>query len=152
MPLFQLPGRPVTLVFEDGSLKGLELEVRTAVPFDYYFDLTKYVSSPGTKPSGKKANAFAELEATLAEAKHMMARFAEISLISWNLADAAGKPVPATVAAFTAHVDPTSFGIMLGRYISAIGRVPAPLAVRSSSGSASRAPRASNRRRSSSAP
>lgn len=39
MPDFHLPERVTTLVFEDGDLKGLELQVRLSLPFDAMFKM-----------------------------------------------------------------------------------------------------------------
>jgi hypothetical protein len=143
---FQLPERPATLVFEDGPLEGLELEVRLAVPFDFYFELSAFQQPSETNGKHKLSmneqlvRAHKELE----ESRHSMHRFAEVALIGWNLVDRDGTPVPCTPQAFSSHVDPQSYGAMLGRYLSAIGGKPGPLRPPSSAGRTSRVPKASN--------
>jgi len=135
MPPFQLPERIVTLVFKDGPLKGLELEVRLGVPFDFYFDLTD-LAAKSSEESGLDA------------LRSLMRRFASEALVAWNLTDRDGKPVPPTADAFIAKVDPVSGGLMLARYLSAIGDVPSPLARASANGRTSRAHRESSSLRS----
>jgi len=144
---FQLPERPVTLVFDKGSLLGLELTVRLSIPFDFYFTLTEMLL-PVAKGKVKEttAEAIERNRRELDDQREHMQRFAEEALIGWNLHDRAGEPVPCTPAAFTAHVDPLSFGAMLGRYMAAIGGVPGPLAPASGNGRTSKARPASTRR------
>jgi hypothetical protein len=130
---FQLPERIATLVFEDGPLLGLELEVRLGVPFDFYFDLTELADRSTTEDG-------------VAALRSLLHRFADVALVGWNLADRDGKAVPCTPEAFTAHVDPVSGGAMLQRYMSAIGGVPDPLAKQSANGHTSKVRKASKSR------
>lgn len=135
MPPFRMPERPATLVFSEGPLAGLELEVRLAVPFDFYFEMTSLMDAPND-------------DEALASMRTLLSRFAEVGLSSWNLTDDAG-PVPCTPEAFMAHVDPLSGGLMLRRYMAAIGQLSPPLAAPSANGRTSKARRVSKSRRSS---
>jgi hypothetical protein len=129
MPPFVLPERIVTLVFDKGPLLGLELEVRLGVPFDFYFELTD-LATKSTEEAGMDS------------LRTLLRRFAEIALVGWNL-EAHGEPVPCTPDAFTANVDPINGGLMLRRYMAAIGGVPGPLAGQSANGHTSKVRKAS---------
>jgi hypothetical protein len=134
MPDFHLPERIVTLVFDKGPLLGLELEVRTAISIDAYFDVMALIESAADKKSGIEG------------LRTAMRRFAEIALVGWNVSNGSG-PVPLTPESFTSHVDPRSWGDMTRRYIEVLGGKLGPLAAApSASGSTSKALRASSSR------
>jgi len=147
---FQLPERPATLIFEDGPLQGLEVEVRLAVPFDFYFELSAFMAPEERNGKHKLSieQQVAKAQASLNGTRTFMRRFAEMAVIGWNLVDRDGRPVPATPDAFTSHLDPLSFGALLGRYQAAIGGKPGPLRLPSASGRTSKARPASRNRRS----
>lgn len=132
MPPFQLPERTATLVFEDGDLAGLELEVRLSVPFDVLFKIQKLYEQSISEPG-------------LDGLQELMRYFAEHTLVAWNLSDANG-PVPCTPEAFTGTVSAQLGGAMFRRYLEAVGEVPVPLGRQSRNGSTSKARRASSSR------
>lgn len=134
MPDFHLPQRVATLVFEDGDLKGLELKVRLSLPFDALFKMQKLSEQA---QSGDDLNGLRDL----------LQFFAETALVSWNLSNGSG-PVALTAENFTAHLDAANAGRLLTRFLQEVGQVPAPLARRSTSGSTSKARRASSSPRS----
>lgn len=128
------PVRTATLVFEDGDLKGLELEARLNVPFTTLWALIDAVSADVKKR-------------TIPEVREVLTLFAEQCLIGWNL-EQDGKPVPCTPEALLATFDPASAGAMLYRYIGAVGDLGAPLPRRRSGGRTSANARAKRRPRS----
>jgi len=134
MPEFHLPERRATLVFEDGDLKGLELEVRLSLPFDALFKMQTMLGeasdSTGLQP--------------LMDLLHY---FAEECLIGWNLSNGAG-PVELTPDALTAHLDAANAGTLLRRYLTEVGKVPTPLARRQGAGRTSASASGKSRRRS----
>ena len=132
MPDFHLPERQATLIFEEGDLTGLELTVRLSLPFDALFKL-----------QGLAAEASADT--SLEKLRELLHHFADIALVGWNLSNGSG-PVKLTPAALTAHLDAANAGALLARYFEAVGGVPGPLAARSSSGSTSKARKASKSR------
>lgn len=127
---YALPPKPATLAFADGSeYQGLELEVDLRCSMDLLFRIGDLQA---LKPD--------EIMALLEE-------WARDKLLSWNLVDAQGNPVPPSVAGLRATLDPRTAGVLLGKYASAVNGVDAPLAKRSRSGgtSATRKPRRSPR-------
>jgi hypothetical protein len=134
MPDFHLPERIATLIFEDGDLTGLELEVRLSLPFDALFKLQALSTE-------------ARDAASLDKLQELLHYFAEIALVGWNLSNGSG-PVKLTPAALTAHLDAGNAGALLSRYFEAVGGVPGPLAPPSASGVTSAKRRASSNRKS----
>lgn len=130
MSTFTLPERTATLVFEDGPLHGLEVEVLLSLSFDALFKMQRLADA-------------SIKEASLDSINELLRFFAGSMLRGWNLTDANG-PVPCTPDAFTATLDPINGGLLLARYLQAVGQVPAPLAARSRNGSTSKARRASS--------
>lgn len=108
---FRLPVRSVTLVFEDGDYLGLEVEVRTNVGMDFYFDTLEWQ----------------ELKTEPAEVREFARGWAAEVLVGWNLEDARGKPVPHTPEQFTARFEPYAIGLVIGKWLEAMGTVAAPL-------------------------
>lgn len=108
---YQVPVRTATLVFEDGDLKGLELEARLNLPFSTLYQLIDAVS-------GKRRS--------VAEVREVLTLFATECLIGWNL-ERDGQPVPCTPQNLLDTFDPASAGAMLNRYIGAVGEIGAPL-------------------------
>lgn len=132
MPDFHLPERTATLVFEEGDLTGLELEVRLSLPFDALFKMQELVNHATDD---------------LGSLRELLHYFAEAALIGWNLTNGSG-PVPLTGESLTAHLDAANAGRLLTRYLEEVGKVPAPLARRSGSGRTSRVRRESSSPRS----
>lgn len=132
MPDFHLPERVTTLVFEDGDLKGLELQVRLSLPFDAMFKMQSLMTQ-ATEGSD------------LGGLNELLHYFAEHALVGWNLSNGAG-PVELTPAALTAHLDAPNAGRLLSRYLQEVGRVPDSLAPRSANGSTSKVRKVSKSR------
>jgi hypothetical protein len=113
---FSLKPRVTTIVFADGSdLDGLEVDVNLRVPMGFIFDLATI--DPDDVPG----------------ARRMMEGWAARCLISWNLTDVDGAPVPATAEGFLREVDPESGALLILKYVGLFGRVAGPLGEPSSS-------------------
>ena len=118
----QIKDRIITVGFEDGELEGLKMQVRLNLPFSFYFAVAK-MSSNGDDP-----------DKGVEDVTELMRQFASKGLVSWNLQDAEGNPVPATEDGFLDHVDPINGGRMLRAVIAEMGNVSAPLATASDDG------------------
>ncbi len=127
---FQLPPRPATIAFADGSeFAGLELEVDLRCSMDMLMRIGDIRTL------------------TPEQCMDLLEEWASHKLIAWNLVDAGGEPVPATPAGLRAQLDFAAAGVLLGKYYRAVSGVDRPLGKRSRSGgtSATRKPRRSRR-------
>lgn len=115
---FKVPRRTCRLVL-DGDFKGAEAVAHFDVDLGIYFD-------------------FAGLEGSQdAEGiKQAMRRFGDIILISWNLEDEAGEPLPATADGFM-RLPLNIAQALMGAWVQAVQEVPAPLEEGSTSGATS---------------
>lgn len=125
---FRLPDRPAVLAFESGPYKGLELRVRLNIPLSLYFDLFQLVES-------KKAD----------EIEEAARQFGEDVLMDWNFLDHNGEPIPANGEGML-RLDARSIGVVIGKFLGAVGQVSGPKGKRSGDGATSRARRASRSR------
>lgn len=133
---YEPPIRTATLVFEDGDLKGLELEARLNIPFSTLYRLMSAVSTTQTDVD---------------DVRDVLTVFAEQCLISWNL-EKDGQSVPCTAQNLLDTFDPQAAGTMLLRYIGGVGELSGPLARRRGVGRTSASGRAKPRPRKSSKP
>lgn len=132
---FQLPPKPATIVFADGSdYQGLELEVDLRCSMDL---LMRIGDSAQLSPE---------------QCMDLLEEWATGKLLGWNLVDAGGAPVPATAAGLRAHLDFYGAGVLLGRYYRAVNGVDRNLGKRSRSGGTSATQKPRRNRRSSGAP
>lgn len=128
---YQLPSRPATIAFADGShLDGLELEVDLRCSMDMLFRI-------GDVGSLQPDQGFALLE-----------EWARDKLLGWNLHGADGQPVPATPEGLRGQLDFTDAGVLLGRYYRAVSGLEPDFGVRSRSGATSATPKRRRSRRS----
>lgn len=103
------------------QLHGLEVVVQS-VPLGKFLKITQLAGDAGSTDPGKALGAVAELFDTLGSA-----------LVSWNLTDRQGTPVPCTVEAL--QDQPTELGMRLVQeWMQAIGGVSPELGKGSDSG------------------
>jgi hypothetical protein len=115
MSTYRLPERTAILELTDTAFAGAEIKVRASVPLRMVKSMKNL-----------------DLDAALSA-------FAEYGLISWNLADAEGKPLPATVDGIN-ELDPGILRAIIEGWAQAIsGEVPLPLGPRSDDGDTSEA-------------
>jgi len=125
---YQVPERIAPLTFTSGPLEGLTLSVRTSVSIGVRFRLLELIEKSEEPES----------------LRELLTYFADQALVSWDLVDRDGQPVPCSGAALIDHFDLTSAVTMLRAYLGGIGKVAAPLAKRSGAGRTSKARRASS--------
>ncbi len=114
---FKVPKRTAVLKFE-GDYEGAEVKIRLDAPIGTFLEIQDLVTA------GKQLEVFAV--------------FGDELLISWNLEDDKGKPLPATGTGMKAL--PIAFGnVLIAEWLEAIQNVPAPLAKTSAAGSTSAA-------------
>jgi len=134
MPGFRLPEETVDLYFDDGPYKGLEIKARLNVPMAFLRYFVEWGDKP--TPKGKEVEDLAEV----------MGMWAAEALVSWNLEDRHGKPVPADATGMMA-LDMMGFLAVLRAWSGQIGAVAAPLGDRLTAGGTSRTPKPRRSRR-----
>lgn len=130
---FRLPERTIDLEFEDGPYQGLVVVARLNVPLETYYYFADWADRPST---GKAA---------MTEFRDVMTTFGEQAIVSWNLLDHNGQPVPADGVGIH-KLDLGASMQLMQAWTREVGRVPLPLASRSKSGGTSKGRRASKSR------
>lgn len=117
---FKVPRRDALLRFEGTDYDGAEIKCRLDISFADFFEFEKL------RFAGEDVE----------KVRDLVRRFAEDILIEWNLEDDDGQPIPTSVKAL--FDQPPAFVLLLMQeWLSAIGRVPGPLAATSNNGSTS---------------
>lgn len=120
---FRPEARTVRLVFEDPDLEGLEVLTRS-VPFGAFLRIARLAQLSARPATAEDVNALDEL----------FRQFADDALISWNLEDTHGNPVPPTYEGL--QLQETSFVLqVVFAWLGAIGGAQGPLGVNSNNGS-----------------
>ena len=122
---FRIPARTARLVFE-GDYAGAEVVVRLDLPIGQVLSfLDQSLSAEdGQTPATAKANLI------------LLQRFAATALISWNLENDEGQPIPATAEGIL-QVPVVFAQLLLAKWAEAISNPPDPLAGVSANGSTS---------------
>lgn len=113
---FTQPKRTATFTFAGTDYEGAEIHVTLDTDIGTFLDLDNMEGSDSFL--------------------HLMAIFAERWLVSWNLEDDAGQPIPSDAEGMK-KLQPGLFGLLLGAWRDAVAGIPAPLARPSSNGVAS---------------
>lgn len=135
---FQAPRRVYTLDFADTELDGLTVKT-TSAPIDMLLRMGSLVDAVGGAPDPEALAALPQDEQVKAVAGFMgtieslVKSYAGV-LISWDLEDAAGQPVPATEAGLRT-LDPAHLMLIIRAWQQAVAEVPAPLDGASTGGS-----------------
>ena len=119
---FKLPQRTALLVF-DGEYKGAEVRAKLDIPLGLlmrFFDLQQ-----------APADAKAGLE--------VYRLFSEAILLSWNLEDTEGHPIPATMEGMK-QITPAFAPLILTKWTEVAQNPPSPLSEPSANGSGSAEP------------
>ena len=138
---YQRPVRTMEIGFDDGTdLAGLELTLLQNPDMRTYYDILGMLfrAEDEEKPSVNATAVMSVADEAMARAR----TFAEKCLLGWNL-EVDGKPVPSTPDEFTAHLDATQVMLVMVKWVTHVGRVAAPLAPPSESGSTSEEPKES---------
>lgn len=135
MPPFEIPERTVTMGFDDGSLKGLEVEVRLDLSLDGFLELGALFDQATNPKTGWEP------------VKDLFTWFADNVVLDWNLYEK-GEPVPCSPQAFTARMSAKNGMALVNRYLQTIRGADAPLSRPSRNGRTSKVPLASKSRRS----
>lgn len=112
------------LIFDDAEFAGLEVVTASASVATY-----RHIAGLATRDFGVKPTAD-----DLAAADHLFEAFAEV-LMSWNLEEPEGVPVPATVDGLRAQDLPFAMAIIVA-WMTAVAGVSVPLGLPSSGGDA----------------
>jgi len=110
---FQLPERTAVMEFEGGDYEGAEVRVRLDVPLSYFLDVQGLLASD--------------------KAWQGIPLFIERVLLGWNLVDAQGEPIPATLEE-APQVSQAFISLVITRWAELIAGVPAPLDANSPNG------------------
>ena len=121
---YQLPPRTALVAFEGTDYDGAEVRLRLGGSLRAYFDIV----------SGREAAE--ERPRTLEETEAVYRRFAE-RLVSWNLVDKSGDPIPATYDGLIDLDDMAFVFALIEASQNAVGGVSAPLVEPSANGATS---------------
>lgn len=122
---FRAPKKTYRLVFESEDLAGLEVRA-ASMPLGELLEIQQLADRYG--PGGSERPGMVEID-------RMLGGFAR-ALLSWNVEDDEGRPVPATLDGLKSLDFDFVLDIMLA-WMDAVVAVPAPLAQPSSSGGTS---------------
>lgn len=111
---YRRPAKVYKLVFADEEMAGLEVRARS-VPLGGFLDLLKLAKARGGKLDPAQVDNIGKLFEAFSKA-----------LVSWNLEDDEGVPVPATLDGLHSQDIDFVFSIILA-WMDAIAGVPAPL-------------------------
>jgi hypothetical protein len=151
---FRRPVKTITLVCDEtfGDLAGLELELKTSVGMEFYYDILTSAFTPSEEPEevpkdpddlkvAIRAAAVRTVERLRDDAEESRS-FAAETLVGWNLLDDDDKPVPATPDEFVKRLSSQEIGLIVGHWLRQLREGPPPLALPSESGGTSEEPKA----------
>ena len=147
---FRRPVKTITLVCDEtfGDLAGLEVEFKTSVGMEFYYDILTSAfepteePEPPTNPEDKEAALRAASVKTVERLRNdeeESRAFAAETLVGWNLVD--DGPVPATPDEFVKRLSAREIGLIVIHWLGAMRSAPAPLAPPSESGDTSKEPK-----------
>ena len=116
---FRLPKKTARIKFEGTDYDGAEAEVSLSLSIEQMFHVHDLISG------GDIVEGFRN--------------FGEIVLISWNLEDDNGDPIPPTSEGFMSTPDRIFLNIIIDHWVQAMKGVPVPLESQSQGGSTSEA-------------
>jgi hypothetical protein len=123
---FKAKHKTYKLIFEDEEFEGLEVLARS-LPLGSFMDTIGAMPTPAEALDPSRLTA--EQRGAVGD---MFAEFAR-ALVSWNLEDDDGEPVPATLDGLQAQ-DIDFVMRIITAWMDALGGIPAPLAGRSTAG------------------
>jgi hypothetical protein len=135
MPPFEMPERTVTMGFDDGSLKGLEVDVKIDLSLDGFLELGALFDKATDKDTGWEP------------VKDLFTWFADNVVLGWNL-QRNGEPVPCNPTAFTSTMSAKNGLALVTRYLQTVRGADVPLSQPSRNGRTSKVPLGSRSRRS----
>ena len=110
---FRLPERTAVMEFEGGEYEGAEVRVRLDVPLSYFLDVQGLLASDA--------------------AWQGIPLFIDQALLGWNLVDAQGEAIPATLEG-ARQVSQAFISLVITRWAELIAGVSGPLAGESPNG------------------